>query len=381
METFNKYKKLLDEIKNIKPIETPDVTFLDIARYPKFENVISNILAFLFDDKIHGFNDLWIRSLLNCYCKVSNIDLDIDSIAVNCVDREVSTEDNKRIDLVIETDKFLIIIENKIYASPYNPFSSYHKFAKKYIEADNLNLEIIEILLSVNTENDKISNDYRFYNITYNMLLTEVKNIIGSYILYSNDKWLMYMKDFMHSIENLEVGASKMSVNKEWNKFIEENNDTISDFFSNYFNDLNNKMKLLDDLTEELNNLSKKYKIGAYNTTYNRISKDSSYASNYVDIKYEDNVFAVESYIMKRPTKAKHENGNYLYVALWNRTDKSYNYDKFLENIELITNTQPEKIETGGWGKHYILKKIDLANDINISDIATLIIKIADSIK
>ena len=185
METFDKYKKLLDEIKNIKPIETPDVTFLDIARYPKYENVISNILAFLFDDKIHGFNDLWIRSLLNCYCKVSNINLDIDSIAVNYVDREVSTEDNKRIDLVIETDKYLIIIENKVYASPYNPFSSYHKFAKKYIETDNLNLKIIEILLSVNTENDKINNDYKFYNITYNMLLSEVKSIIGSYIFYT----------------------------------------------------------------------------------------------------------------------------------------------------------------------------------------------------
>ena len=84
---------------------------------------------------------------------------------------------------------------------------------------------------------------------------------------------------------------------------------------------------------------------------------------------------------MKRPTKEKHENGNYLYIALWNRNDKSYNFDRFLESIVTITKTKPDMIGTDGWGKHYILKKIDLANDININEIATLILKIADSIK
>ena len=117
MYEFEKYQSFLNEINNIKFAEIPELTFLDIAGYPRYENVISNILLFLFNDKIHSFGNLWIKSLLECYRNISGLDMNLDIINVNYADREVSTKDNKRIDLVIETNKYLILIENKIDAA------------------------------------------------------------------------------------------------------------------------------------------------------------------------------------------------------------------------------------------------------------------------
>lgn len=385
MQEYDKYIKFLEELKSIKPVESRESTFLDVAGYPNYENVISNILAFLFDVNTHGFGDLWIKSLLECYKKVSKEDVESDNINVDEIVREASTNDNKRIDLLIETDKYLIVIENKIYASPYNPFDSYHKFAEKYVKSNNLDLKIVEILLSIKKENNQLSSKYRFYNITYDLLLDKVKKNLGDYLLNSNEKWLVYMKDFMTYIEYLK-GGSTVNVDKEWNQFLENNNNAISSFFDNYFNDLNKKMKLIDNLTSELKNLDKtNLRIGAYNTTYNRISnrnsKESSYASNYVDIKYDNTVFAIESYIMKRPTSKSYEQSNYLYVALWNRHDKNYDFEYLIDTIKKNTNLVPERIETSGWGVHYILKKYNLTEDIELSEIAELILKIAYLIK
>ena len=81
MQEIEKYLKFLDELKDIKPVEVKEPTFLDVARFPRYENVISNILAFLFDTRTHGFSDLWLTSLLQCYIKVSNDDIDIFTIS------------------------------------------------------------------------------------------------------------------------------------------------------------------------------------------------------------------------------------------------------------------------------------------------------------
>ena len=378
MNEFEKYQSFLNEIKNIKFAEIPELTFLDIAGYPRYENVISNILLFLFNDKIHSFGNLWIKSLLECYKNISGLDMNLDIINVNYADREVSTKDNKRIDLVIETNKYLILIENKIDAPIYNPFSSYNDYAKEYIKDNNQDLKIIEVILSLNKYGNKIGNDYKFYNITYDMLIDKVKKNVGDYLLNSSDKWMIYMKDFMNTIENLKVGSN---MNKEWNEFLEKNNDDLSDFFTKYHEDMDAKMKLLDDLTQKIQSFNKDYPSGSYNTK--RYSKDSFYASNYVDIKYNNDTITIESYIMKRPAKETNGKANYLYIALWNRNNNNYNYSPILDKIKDIKGVNPEerKSSTNNWGKHYILKKVKLTDDYNIDELAELILKIADSIK
>ena len=62
-------------------------------------------------------------------------------------------------------------------------------------------------------------------------------------------------------------------------------------------------MKLLDDLTQKIQSFNKDYPSGSYHTK--RYSKDSFYASNYVDVKLGDDLITIESYIMRIPTKEK----------------------------------------------------------------------------
>ncbi len=120
---------------------------------------------------------------------------------------------------------------------------------------------------------------------------------------------------------------------------------------------------------------------GSYNTK--RYSKDSFYASNYVDIKYNNDTITIESYIIKRHAKETNGKANYLYIALWNRNNNNYNYSPILDKIKDIKGVNPEERQssTNNWGKHYILKKVKLTDDYNIDELAELILKIADSIK
>ena len=57
-----RYKKLFEELRKIKSGPARRKTFMDISGYPHYENVVSNILSFYFDDsEEHGMKDLWFR--------------------------------------------------------------------------------------------------------------------------------------------------------------------------------------------------------------------------------------------------------------------------------------------------------------------------------
>ena len=96
-------------------------TFMQVSGYPHFENVCSNILAFLFSsDESHGFSDLFIKSLLEA--ANTSIPMPQENILV---EREVLTKTNKRIDLVLSNDSIVVGIENKIFSSVYNDLEDY----------------------------------------------------------------------------------------------------------------------------------------------------------------------------------------------------------------------------------------------------------------
>ena len=130
MEAENKdYEALAIMIKKASDISIQEKakTFFDISGYPHYENVISNILAFFFDaNEEHGLKDLWIKSLLECYNK--NAETNIQPGEFEKIEREHTTEENKRLDLIILLNNAIVAIENKIYAkTSNNPFDEYHK--------------------------------------------------------------------------------------------------------------------------------------------------------------------------------------------------------------------------------------------------------------
>lgn len=213
-------KKLLRKFEEIEKPNLSNPTFLEIAGYPHYENVCSNILSFYFDsNELHNLGDLLIQSILNC------IDFDFqekstESISVN---REVVTDEGKRIDIVIECEEIVIAIENKIWAPIYNDLNIYSKFIDKEFKGR----EEIKLVLSVLPVFEGLKSDFR--NITYQNLFDELKANIGEKLIHANPKYLTLLTDFMESISNL---TKPDEMNKEMLNFFIEEEERISELMN-----------------------------------------------------------------------------------------------------------------------------------------------------
>jgi hypothetical protein len=203
-------EKLLGEFEKIEKPNISNPTFLEIAGYPHYENVCSNILSFYFDSRgLHQLDDLLIQSILNCV----KFDFNEKNINTINVTREVFTNEDKRIDIVIECEDVVIAIENKIWAPIYNDLNIYSKFID-----EKFNNERVKIVLSVLPVFENFKSG--FLNITYQMFFDELKNNIGTKIIQAHPKYLTLLTDFIESILNL---TKPDEMNKEMlNFFIEE---------------------------------------------------------------------------------------------------------------------------------------------------------------
>lgn len=248
-------KKLLTLLNNFKDISDKnirnDINFFDVAGYPHYENVVSNILSFYFDTNAeHNMKDLWIKSLIKIYNKKEHKKEYAGSIETTGVERETNA-DNKRIDLLMVANEFLIVIENKIYAGDdYNPFDYYHILAKRRVEENRLNdKNIIEILLSLDDRGNKDDEErgYHFVNIRYDELFDEVKNNIGQYVVDANEKWTIYMNELINNITNLMVD-SKMKLDDDLQLLYANNESDIQHFLNVICNDFDEKANFFKSL-------------------------------------------------------------------------------------------------------------------------------------
>lgn len=214
-------QEFLDK-SNIPVYKKPPKTFLEIARQPHYENVISNIYAFYFNvNEEHGLGELFIRSLIECI-QLSDIgkQKSFDGYSDFTIDTEFSTKNNGRIDLLLTGDEGAIIIENKIYHHLNNNLKDYWgSIVKEDCKEENS----IGIVLTLK-EITKIPHAH-FISITHSQLLDKVMSNIGQYLLSANDKYLTFLKDFYQNIKNL----SRKIMKEEDFKFYFENEPKIRD--------------------------------------------------------------------------------------------------------------------------------------------------------
>ena len=63
---IKQFEQLVEEFKRLPKLSQSNPTYMEIAGYPHYENVCSNVLSFFFDTKqSHDLNDLVIKSLLD----------------------------------------------------------------------------------------------------------------------------------------------------------------------------------------------------------------------------------------------------------------------------------------------------------------------------
>ena len=194
---LEKITHLLNGLKSLPPSQKREPTFMEIAGYPHFENVCSNILQFyLQPSNEHGFGTLLLDSLFTLINE--NVVIDGQNIDVR---REESTANGNRIDLVIESDDFVLGIENKIFAYDCNPFDDYTE------HLDQFSRQVYKVILSLRPikEAPRLCG---FNPITYDLLFQKVIENIGSYFLTSREPHITFLRDFIKTLKNLQEDTS-----------------------------------------------------------------------------------------------------------------------------------------------------------------------------
>jgi len=238
--------KLLIDFQKI-PKRIRNRTFMEISGYPHYENVCSNILKFYFEtENEHNLNDLLLKSLLQS----SKCEIDDEYTFENItVEREIATIQNNRLDLLIETDEYIIGIENKIFHFLHNDLTDYSETIDN--KAKIKKKKSLKIVLSLNKLNSSKVKENDFINVTYSCFFENIQNNLGNYILTGHNDYLIYLKGFITTMNNLNGNNME---NKELNLFFEQNAKTIIELiseFNKYQNEIYAKVYQLKELVHK----------------------------------------------------------------------------------------------------------------------------------
>jgi hypothetical protein len=223
-------------------------TFLEISGYPHYENVCSNILQFYLNpSNEHGFKDLFLQSLLQLVHKDFQ-----GSVEAASVEREVRTKNDKRLDLLIETEGFVVGIENKIFHFLHNDLKEYQDIIQTRSYKQK---KAIGIVLSLRPIKDKESikkmAEAEFINISYEAFISSIRSNIGTYINNTNTHYLTQITDFIKTLQNL---ISRNMEQKELWKFFKNNVDPIQKLtneFKQYESYIHQRVYQLQDIVSQ----------------------------------------------------------------------------------------------------------------------------------
>jgi PD-(D/E)XK nuclease superfamily len=235
--------KFLSGLESLPSPGSQQPTFMEIAGYPHFENVCSNILQFyLTPTNEHGFGRLLLDSLLIL------VDRELINDEQNIeVRREVCTSENNRIDLVIIADNYIIGIENKIHAKVDNPFCDYAKHLNSLHKDPD---KVHKILLSVHPEKD-LTKLRCFKPVSFSSFLREVQDRFTSCSQNAINEHLIFLKDFIQTMKNLQ---NQSIVDSQWLTYLKDKDDDIKVLLAEIAivrKDMRMKLKQLEQLIIE----------------------------------------------------------------------------------------------------------------------------------
>lgn len=204
-QIIQKYENLLLKAQKYK-IPEREATFFDFALRKYHENPTTELLSFFLDpNEVHGLDDTFYRGLvetIQAEFRPHNFG-NFQALAIEQV-----TNDNKRIDLWVETDTSLIIIEAKIDHQQINPVKSYQSWAKE--KTKYTNKHIIKLVLNV----DGHSNFKDWSAISFDMLAMHIRPFLAKQSLINPlNKWFILAREFLLHLENYtEIVETNMDI-------------------------------------------------------------------------------------------------------------------------------------------------------------------------
>lgn len=211
-------KKLIEHIKGLPTPETPEQTIFGIGSRGYYENPTSDVLAFFCDSEgAHGLGNLMMEALFDALTvanpKSANFDFG-DFSVITEPGREVTTKSNKRIDLLLEGNDWVMVIENKIYHHQVNPFKTY----QKHIESND-EFKYKQHIYVVLSPNGKAPNNW--LSLSYPIFLDSIRDKLArAFITQPLNKWLVLLREFILHLEGI---MSDSTISPETTDYILEN--------------------------------------------------------------------------------------------------------------------------------------------------------------
>lgn len=217
----NDLLKLKYELERIQ-VKPQKYTMLDVIDKIYDENIISNWLSFIFNANINGIGNEPVEALLKSIkCNIS-----IENQQIIDIKREETTNDNKRMDLVIRYPNTWIVIENKICSFEHDD-QTIEYF--DYIEQEGKKADVEKIVYIYlrpdwNSQKDAPKKNFAkenegFRNLYYSELIRNLKDI--SFWKYKEPEKFIYLKSFIEIGEKYYMDK-KLEIDEEVQLYIEQ---------------------------------------------------------------------------------------------------------------------------------------------------------------
>lgn len=224
---LSKISQLLNQFNQL-PALVNNPTYLELCRYPgsRFEEVCSRLLSFYLDpNREHQLGYLCLQSLLQLLGINKPVDVQKEKVTV----KNEENAQGKRIDILVNSSKWAIVIENKIYAGLYNPLAIYSNWINFY---NSQNFKVVLSLRKLTTQKDQANlNDHGFINITYAQYFQQIKNNLSQFDSNANIKYLAYLNDFIETMDNMN---GQKPLNEETANFFFDNEKQIDELIEMY---------------------------------------------------------------------------------------------------------------------------------------------------
>jgi hypothetical protein len=219
---------LVETFKQL-PKNERETTLFDIGSRGHFENPMTEVLSFFCDpSEVHEMHDLVVSSIVNLIRQTSNYACLQHAEVHNKPQREVTTQNNKRIDLLLSSEEWIIAIESKVNHQQVNPFEEYEMHVDNLISSNttsNIESELTDetgkqavfVILSPDGKVDDENQHNRWCGISFQQLVNEVKNRLQQHFFDAPfNKWSLILKDFLLHLENLVNDSQQNKAQEEF---------------------------------------------------------------------------------------------------------------------------------------------------------------------
>lgn len=276
-----------------------------------------------------------------------------------CIEREVGTENDKRIDLLAYSESWVVCIENKIFADDYNPFGEYRSYVEKRFK-DIPETKRFFVVLSLKKQGE--TKDDWIY-IYYRDFIRNIKKNMGDYLQNADKDYLSCLMDWIKTLEykqnNMENLPMGNFTEEEYNFFCDdEKAELIRKIFERKQEfDTNRRdyfMSMLDSMENEIknsfNNCQKLLKIDIWKDQVLFVDFFNQPDTPFVDVRVSNGkcqiVFATRSWLDK---KEWHESTMNSWAQKLNGNRDVYDKRVLLECCELQEKVIVER--TSDWIK------------------------------